>query len=219
MDKVTMFVIEMVILMIAITIHEFAHAKIADMSGDPTPRSQGRVTLNPLSHLDPMGTLFMAITAWSGYGIGWGRPVMTQPHRMKNPRWDSMFVALAGPVSNFLQAAIFALVLRFMGAGGTMDSLGSAGSIVATFLLLGLFINLALCFFNLLPFGPLDGHWILGAFLPEPARTKWFQFNRGPGAILFLVVVLLPPPYNFLGQIYGPVVDYFAGFMLGIKRG
>lgn len=218
MDKVTMFLMQMVIIMIAITIHEFAHAKTADMSGDPTPRDQGRVTLNPLSHLDPMGTIFMAITCWSGYGIGWGRPVMTRPDRMRNPRWDSMFVALAGPVSNFLQAAVFALILRFMGVAGTMENLGGAGSFLIVFLMLGLFINLALCFFNLLPIGPLDGHWIVGAFLEEPARTKWFQFNRGPGSLIFIFLVLIPPPYNFLGQIYGPVVDYFASFMLGIKR-
>ena len=165
-----------------------------------------------------MGTLFMAMTAWFGYGIGWGKPVLTNHSRMKNPRWDSLFVALAGPVSNFAQASVFAIILRLMINSGSIssDPLGSNAQLLPAFLFLGLFINLALCFFNLLPLGPLDGHWIVGAFMDDKTRHAWFAFNRGPGALIFIVLVLLPAPFDILSQIYGPVVSFFAAFMLGI---
>jgi len=205
-------VVQLLILVIAIGIHEFAHAYIADMSGDPTPRMMGRVTLNPLAHLDPMGTIFMAITVISGYGIGWGKPVMVRPDKMRNPRWDHLAVAIAGPISNVLQAVIFALVLRTMTAGGVQ-----LPDIVETFLFLGVVINVSLAVFNMIPLGPLDGHWILGAFLPEPLRTQWFQFNRGVGSLVFLALVLLPTGSgSILGLVINPIRLWLSSYLLGL---
>lgn len=213
MDKMTSFMIVLPIVLISIAIHEFAHAKIADMSGDPTPRNQGRVTLNPLVHLDPIGTIMIILSSLSGYGIGWGRPVQVDPRKMRNPRWDDMLCALGGPVSNFLQATVYAIVLRVLLMGGMIGP----DSVVTFALGAGVIINLGLCFFNLIPIGPLDGHWILGAFLPAPQRLAWFRFNRGPGALIFLILVLVPSGSGFdiLGTIYWPFVKATASFLLG----
>jgi len=210
--SIVLFVITMLVLIIAIGIHEFAHAYIADLSGDPTPRMMGRVTLNPLAHLDPMGTLFMAITTWSGYGLGWGKPVMVRHDKMNNPRWDSLLVAIAGPISNLLQAAVYAVLYRGLSMAGPMDSLLKA------FLLLGVIVNVSLAVFNMIPLGPLDGHWIVGAFLPEPIRTQWFQFNRGIGSFVFLALVLIPVQGgSILGIIMGPIADFLTSLLLGDK--
>jgi Zn-dependent protease len=211
-SKIIFFLFTMIILILAIGVHEFAHAYIADLSGDPTPRMMGRVTLNPLAHLDPMGTIFMAITAWSGYGIGWGKPVIVRHDKMNNPRWDSLLVAIAGPISNLLQAAIFAILFRGLSMSGSLSSM------VALFLLLGVIVNVSLAVFNMIPLGPLDGHWIVGAFLPEPMRTQWFQFNRGIGSFVFLALVLIPVQGgSILGLIMGPIADFLTNLLLGGK--
>lgn len=211
-SKIIFFLFTMIILILAIGVHEFAHAYIADLSGDPTPRMMGRVTLNPLAHLDPMGTIFMAITAWSGYGIGWGKPVIVRHDKMNNPRWDSLLVAIAGPISNLLQAAIFAVLFRGLSMAGSLSSM------IALFLLLGVIVNVSLAVFNMIPLGPLDGHWIVGAFLPEPMRTQWFQFNRGIGSFVFLALVLIPVQGgSILGLIMGPIADFLTNLLLGDK--
>jgi hypothetical protein len=208
--SIVLFLITMAVLILAIGIHEFAHAYIADLSGDPTPRMMGRVTLNPIAHLDPMGTLFMAITTWSGYGLGWGKPVMVRHDKMNNPRWDSLLVAIAGPISNLLQAAVYAVLLRGMLLSGLVAPL------FMTFLLIGVIVNVSLAVFNMIPLGPLDGHWIVGAFLPEPIRTQWFQFNRGIGSFVFLALVLIPVQGgSILGLVMSPIADFFTTLLLG----
>ena len=107
------FLLMMVALMFAITIHEFAHAYSAVRCGDDTPRRQGRVSLNPIDHLDTMGTIMMVISSLAGFGIGWGKPVSINPYNFKNQRWDNLKVSLWGPLSNILLAAVIGLFLRF----------------------------------------------------------------------------------------------------------
>ena len=99
-------------LIIAITVHEFAHALAADRLGDNTPRAQGRISLNPADHLDPLGTVMMAVTTYTGFGIGWGKPVQYNPGNLRRPRWDPLLIAVAGPLSNILQALLFTAALR-----------------------------------------------------------------------------------------------------------
>src|SRR6185436_8561002 len=106
------FILMMATLIIAITIHEFAHAITADKLGDPTPRNQGRISLLPPDHLDPLGTIMMVLSSLTGFGIGWGKPVLTNPGNFKNPKRDQGFVAIAGPISNVLQALAFATILQ-----------------------------------------------------------------------------------------------------------
>ncbi|MGD9519342.1 MAG: site-2 protease family protein [Armatimonadota bacterium] len=180
---------------IAITVHEFAHAKRAQLAGDPTPRQQGRVTLNPIAHLDPIGTLLLLL-----FGLGWGRPVQIDPRFFRKPRWDNLMVSAWGPLSNILTAALFAVPFHVGLATGRQDLLAT---IVA--------INLLLAFFNLLPVYPLDGSHVVENLLPPRSATAFEQFSHRYGIILLLVVVLTP-----LGErlFIGPTL-YVLRFLLG----
>lgn len=200
----------LVIIFLAIGIHEYAHAKLADMAGDPTPRIYGRVTLNLFKHFDPIGSLFIIITVLAGFGIGWGKPVPMDPRKMRNPRWDHFIAVIGGPISNLIQAMIFAIILRAL----AQTNPEIAASAVGLFLRLGVTINLALFVFNLIPLGPLDGMWIVSTFLPEPARLNWVRFNLQVGTFLFLFLVLVGPFIGLgLGQVIFPVVSQIERFL------
>lgn len=207
----------LVVILLSLAIHEFAHAKLADLAGDPTPRIFGRVTLNPIAHLDPAGTLMILLSTLSGFGIGWGKPVPVNPLRMKNPRWDHFVSVAGGPLSNLFLAALSALVLRFFVlSSGTITDVPEAARL---FLGLMVQVNLALCFFNLIPLGPLDGHWLVGSFLSDQARMKWYMWNRTVGGFVLLIIVFggqLIPQLNLLGKILRPVVETLFRFLTGM---
>jgi Zn-dependent protease len=155
-------------ILIAITIHEFAHAITADKLGDPTPRLDGRITLNPLKHIDLIGFLLFLI-----FKFGWARPVVINPHYFRNPLRDSAIVAFAGPLSNLVLAFVSLLIVKF---------------IPFYYMKILILINIYLAFFNLIPLPPLDGWRILSAFFPNLA------FNRTAetyGFIALLALVLL----------------------------
>jgi Zn-dependent protease len=211
------FVAEMLALVLGITLHEFCHAKFADMAGDPTPRMMGRVTLNPLKHLDPVGSIFMLISSLAGIGIGWGRPVMVRPDRMRNPRWDHFVSVLAGPVSNLAQAVLYGAILRVMMMSGLFNGNLATAGLFAIFLYAGVVVNVGMFVFNLIPLGPLDGHWLVGAFLPDSVRVQWYQFNRGIGSYIFLFLVLMPSgsPFDLLGKFFYPIVRAVMRLVLG----
>jgi Zn-dependent protease len=215
----------MTILVLAIGLHEYGHAKFADMAGDPTPRSQGRVTLNPLKHLDPVGSIMMVFSSITGIGIGWGKPVMVRPDKMHNPRWDHFVSVLAGPMMNFIQAVIFSLIVRLLVTAGVFSPtlvyevfVRATNNPVAIFLVLAVLINVSLFIFNLIPIGPLDGHWLVGAFMPDPMRLGWYRFNRGLGSIIFLLLVLVPSgsEFDFLGRFFFPIVMRITFYFLGV---
>lgn len=188
-----------IVLLIAFTVHELAHAVTADYLGDPTPRRMGRITLNPLKHLDPFGTIMLIIA-----GFGWAKPVMTNPMNMRgNPRTSMAVVAFAGPLSNLVMAGIAAIFFRLglidinvlMSGGGEL----SFSSLVFQFL----YINLALAFFNLLPVPPLDGSRILYAILPAEMVYRLRPLEQYGFMILFLVVFFVPQVLNVL--VWTPV--------------
>ncbi|GAI34115.1 unnamed protein product [marine sediment metagenome] len=158
---------------IALTVHEFAHAKVADMAGDPTPRMNGRVSLNPLDHYDPMGTTMILL-----FGIGWGKPVPINPAYFRNPRRDEILVSFAGPGSNFIMAILFAIPLRF----------GLAGVYASAFHWV-ILINLLLGFFNLIPIYPLDGSHILSNLLPVHLAQRLAYFYQRYGIMLLLLII------------------------------
>ncbi|MBX7237126.1 MAG: site-2 protease family protein [Caldilineales bacterium] len=186
-DPIT-FILSIVALLLSIAIHEFSHAIVADNLGDPTPRSQGRVTLNPIAHLDPVGTMMILFSSFAGFGIGWGRPVQVNPANFRaNPSAGMGIVAAAGPLSNILLALLGAILFRVVPHEGMLY----------TFVLIWIIVNISLAFFNLLPIFPLDGFNILIAFLVglnqdwsrRFARFWRKQVQFGPLFLLLLVLV------------------------------
>jgi len=159
-------------LLVAITIHEFAHAWVANLYGDPTAKLMGRLSLNPFVHLDLMGTIFLLLA-----GFGWGKPVMVNPRNFKNPRIDNLTVSLAGPISNLLLAIFVGLIYRFINLPNSLEQI--------IFLLI--FFNLVLMIFNLIPIPPLDGSKILALFTSEETFLKLQQIGI---PLLFLIIIL-----------------------------
>ncbi len=166
-------ILSFICLVVALTIHEFFHAFTADRLGDPTPRSQGRVSLNPLAHLDPLGTVLMLLA-----GFGWGKPVEIDPYNFKSPRRDEFLVALAGPASNLLLALITSLFLHLT---------NYYPQIAVTFII----INCLLAVFNLLPLYPLDGSKLLINLLPLDRQEEW-QHALAKYSLPLLIIGILP---------------------------
>jgi Zn-dependent protease len=175
-----------VVLLIAFTIHEVAHAVTADYLGDRTPRSQGRISLNPIVHLDPLGTIMLLLM-----GFGWAKPVMVNPYQMRgNPRTAMGIVAVAGPISNIVMAVAAAVPMQLF-----LEPTPQTSSIVPNlyFLLVQfVYINLILAFFNLIPVPPLDGSRILAAVLPPGLAYKVIEMERYGFLVLLGIIFLLP---------------------------
>jgi Zn-dependent protease len=164
-------------IIIAITVHEFSHALAADFLGDPTPRSQGRLSLNPLNHLDPLGTILLFLVH-----IGWGKPVVIDPYNLKNPKRDELLISLAGPASNLILATILSLIIRFVSFDGLIVM--TLSSLIQ--------INVVIAVFNLIPIPPLDGSKVLLSILPEDLSIQWEEAFKRYGYILLLVFLFLP---------------------------
>jgi len=191
-------------LLIAVTVHEFAHAWAANELGDPTARYMGRLSLNPLVHLDPLGTVMMVVTAITGMGIGWGKPVPVSPYRLRfGQRLGGGIVSLAGPLANLLLALVLGLLLRFV---------PMLPVLIRLLLVTAVWTNLILSMFNLLPLPPLDGHSVLLGLL-SLSRSRWAwrasQFlaslqQYGPMVLLGVILVSQVFGLNLVGWIIGP---------------
>lgn len=190
-------------LVIAFTVHEFAHAYVAYKFGDDTAAKQGRLTLNPVQHLDPLGTVLILFA-----GFGWARPVPVNRFKFSNPRLAGVMVSVAGPLSNFLLAFIGFAILFFT---LRMDVSGEAVQFGIQFLNQFVFINLLLFVFNLLPFPPLDGFRIIQDLVPSSVRPKLTQLEPF-GAIFFLIVVLTPLSEYIIEPIYMTFIPFFVQF-------
>ena len=197
----------MVVLVIAITIHEFAHALAAERLGDNTPRAQGRISLNPADHLDPLGTLMMAVSTYTGFGIGWGRPVQYNPGNLRRPRWDPLLIAAAGPLSNVLQALFFTAIVRLNDRQHWLAPDSAGDQILST----AIWINLALTFFNLIPIPPLDGSKVLSALLPLPQARAYDKFMGTFGLMLFFALAFT----HAASFLIGPPIIFFYGILTG----
>ncbi len=198
-------------LLIAFTIHELAHALTANYLGDLTPRRMGRVTLNPLKHLDPFGTIMLLIS-----GFGWAKPVMVNPNNMRgNPRTSMAIVAAAGPISNLIMAAAASLPFRLGIMAPTMTSLGTVPSI--DFILTQfVWINLILAFFNLIPVPPLDGYKILLGILPAEMAYRLRPLEQFGFMILIALIFFLPRfGVDILGWFVMIPASTSMGFLFG----
>lgn len=197
-ERITQTVLWIIAVLLSLTVHEYAHAKYADWAGDPTPRSQGRVTLNPLAHLDPLGTLLIIFMAFSGYGIGWGKPVPVNPAHFRNVRRDWIMVAFWGPLSNLLLAAFFAFLLRgLIGIG-----VDPRDNIFIEFLLILVFTNVGLAVFNMVPLHPLDGSKVVAGFLPDVFDRRYWNFQLVYGQVILLVALLVLPLFNLPNPLF-----------------
>jgi|SRR5688572_26052562 Zn-dependent protease len=202
------------VLLISLTIHEAAHAWTADKLGDPTARMLGRVSLNPLVHIDWIGTVLLpVISAISGLPlIGWAKPVPVNMNNLREPRRDFMVIAAAGPISNLLQACLAAAVVRvafpsLMAADGPALSTGPFGTAMVSALFFAVQINLLLAFFNLIPVPPLDGGNVLLGLLPPRLAASYDQLRNYGFLILYallftgLASAWIAPPTNFFMRI------------------
>jgi len=191
------FIYVIVALVIAISVHEFSHALIATKLGDMTAKLSGRLTLNPLSHLDPVGSLVLLLA-----GFGWGKPVPVNIFNLKYRRWGEAIVSLAGPVVNFLSVVLFVIVFKVV-----LNFL-PATNLLFVFLYYLIIINLILGIFNLIPIPPLDGSKVLFAFLPE----RYNEFKRkmsinGMWILIGLLILDNITQLNIFGHIFGGFID------------
>ena len=194
------------VLLISLTIHEAAHAWSADKLGDPTARMLGRVSLNPIVHIDPIGTLLLPIIATlTGLPlIGWAKPVPVAVRNLRNPRRDFMIVAAAGPISNILQAIVASLVFR------AVLSAGVGQPLVLSVLGEAVLVNLMLAFFNLIPVPPLDGGNVALGLLPPRVAALYGQVSQYGFLILYALMytgtasAIIFPPTNFFMRILLP---------------
>ncbi len=173
------FAFNIIALLIALTIHEASHALIAFKMGDPTAKHMGRLSLNPLAHLDPMGTMMIIFTSLVGFGIGWAKPVPVNPYNLNRGAKAGMaWVSLAGPASNFAMATLFAFVLKNQVIPSSLETL----------VLYIVMINIAIGFFNLIPIPPLDGFKVLLGLLPDRQSYSLLRYEAQGPAILLLVI-------------------------------
>ncbi len=203
------FVIYLIAILVAIAIHEFFHAWAADYLGDPTPRLQGRLKLNPLVHIDKIGMLFLLF-----FGFGWGKPVQFDPYNLKEPRRDSVIISLAGPSSNFILAIILSLLIRLF-IFLQLNFLIIIGSLLFIPMIK---MNIILSVFNLLPIHPMDGFKIVAGILPEEKAQEWNQLQKY--GMIFLILLIFPiAGSSMLNNILQPIVDFISNLLINFPKG
>lgn len=186
-------------LVIAITVHEFAHALLADRLGDPTPRAQGRLTLNPLAHLDPVGTVMLLL-----FRFGWGKPVIFDPYNLAHPRRDAGIISLAGPISNLLLAVLLSLGLRFLPLPLFLSPL----------IYITILMNITLAVFNLVPVYPLDGEKILAALLPRDLAYEYQTVMSRYGTLILIFMILPVFGNSPIISLISPVITFLSRLLL-----
>ena len=201
-------------ILIALTFHECAHAYAAYRYGDDTAKQLGRLSLNPLRHLDPLGTIMIFLVHF-----GWAKPVPVNPYRLRNPRKDMLWISAAGPLANMVLALVSGLLLRFLFTiGGTPDY--HTGTVMGLFMfmvVMSLQINLALAIFNILPIAPLDGSKILAGLLPVGFGKFIRVLERyGPFILIGLIIIGRVTDVSILGGLIWPFVDFFSNLFAGI---
>lgn len=204
-----------IFLVVGFPVHEFSHAFAAYRLGDNTAKLFGRLTLNPVVHLDPIGAIVLALSALvGGFFIGWAKPTPVNPAMLRGGRRSDAIVALAGPVSNLLMAAAAAIILRILVA--VVDVPSEPIAFAANVLLYFVYINVALFIFNLVPIPPLDGSHVLFAFLSPRTVWKVRPLLDRWGLMILLVVMIVPiGGLSLGGRVIGPLMDGIATLLVG----
>ena len=197
-------ILSIIILIVSVIFHEVSHGLMADRLGDPTARLQGRLTLNPLKHIDPVGSIIVPlITSLAGFTFGWAKPVPYNPYNLKNRRQGEFLIALAGPSSNLLIALIFGTIIRFI---ATADNINSSFMTVLVYIVI---INIILAIFNLIPLPPLDGSKLLFSILPQQYGRLRMTLERY--GFIFVIIFVL-----FLWQVVTPVIPWVFKLVTGV---
>ena len=208
----TLFIIRIPAILLALTVHEYAHGWIAWLKGDNTARSQGRLTLNPVAHLDIFGTLMLLFGPF-----GWAKPVPVNPYNLDNPRRDMLYVSVAGPASNILLAMIIGFIYRFL------MLIGFAGHLhpyLVIFIQLAVIINLGLSFFNLIPIPSLDGSKILMSLLPPSKLMSYLNImQHAPKVFLLLILaewgLRIPVFSAVINPLWNPYFSFWQFVIFG----
>ncbi|MCC7211933.1 MAG: site-2 protease family protein [Candidatus Brocadia sp.] len=194
----------------ALTIHEYFHGWTANKFGDPTARLQGRLTLNPLAHIDILGALCFVFA-----NFGWGKPVPINPYNFKNPRRDNVLVSFAGPASNFVSAFLFGVIFQLL-RNATFIPLNVSTNLF-NLLLSGIMMNLSLAIFNMIPLFPLDGSHILEGLLPPAMARKYKEIERySPFILLGLIIMGNYGGISIFSMVLGPPIHYFLRLFTGL---
>ena len=221
MDVVYDIAVWLVPLVIAIVFHEVSHGLVARRLGDPTAAERGRLTFNPLKHVDPFGTVVLPLilaVSHAGAIFGWAKPVPVNYRRLKRPRRDMILVALAGPSMNLLLAIVGALLLT-----ATIALSGGAQDPVSRFIALNalnfVYINVFLAIFNLLPVPPFDGGHVVEGLLPRSAARFYRKIGRFSLLVFVMLLLVLPaisPSADVIGRVVSPIVDHIGTALLGL---
>lgn len=193
------FLVFILSLIIAITVHEFFHSFMADRLGDPTPRINGRLTLNPLAHLDPLGTLALVL-----FHFGWGKPVPIDPFNLRNPRRDTALISLSGPASNLILAVLLSFLFKFL----------PVIPLITQLLIYLITLNVSLAIFNLLPVPPLDGGSIVIGFLPLELAREWEEILNQYGPILLILLILPIGGQPLVTTFLMPIINLILHFLI-----
>jgi Zn-dependent protease len=210
---VTSFITQIIVslpgMLLAITVHEFSHAYVALLFGDPTAKQQGRLTFNPISHLDPFGAIALIVAQ-----IGWAKSVPVDPRNLRRPKQDMIWISLAGPASNLLTAMALALVFNIVRSTvhPSAFAAGSAFEPLLSMLIYAIFINVGLGVFNLLPIHPLDGSKILSGLLPRRLAYQFDQMEQYGIFILLFFIISGASTYIIM-----PPIRYISSFMLHLS--
>jgi Zn-dependent protease len=213
--NILVMILQIPILLITITIHEFSHGYVAYLLGDDTAKRAGRLTLNPISHIDPIGLLMLFIARF-----GWAKPVPINPYNFKDYKRDTAISAAAGPASNFVMAILLSILFRIItNLSPNLLAYGGAVSQLFIYLLMySIMINLALGLFNLIPIPPMDGSKILGGFLSDNAYARYTaQEMRGAQILMIVIFASMIFKLNIIGTIIMPPLNFLLKLLIGIK--
>jgi Zn-dependent protease len=210
-------------MVLAVTLHEVAHGLVANRLGDPTARLLGRLTLNPLAHVDPFGTIILPLVLiflHTGFLFGYAKPVPIVESNLNHPRRDMVFVAAAGPLSNLLQAFIYMSILHGVlsashGAFPSGSLSGQAFHLMASICKMGIEINVVLCIFNLIPLPPLDGGRVLVGLLPHDAARAVSRIEPY-GVLIVMGLIILDPFVGVMSRLVWPVMGDLSSWILNL---
>lgn len=198
----SIFIFQIIILIMSVVIHELSHGYTAELLGDPTPRLQGRLTLNPLKHLELFGSFLVPVlTSLTGFTFGWAKPIEWNPYNVKNKRVGEILISIAGPASNMLVATVFGLIVRIFG-----DTLPTSFIQISIYVIL---INIVLAVFNMVPLPPLDGSKVLFSLLPPSMNNVRITLERY-SIFFFLILIFV------LWRFVEPIIPYIFKVITGV---